>query len=663
MKLYRVMAAGIAALSATAGYAENINNETEAPAIVVTASRTGRTTDEIAAGSTVITGAQLENSGVSDIAQALQKLGGIHIRRTSGNPSRAEIALRGFGENSHGRTLVLVNGERLNNLDMSVPDLLRVPFNSIDRIEILRGPQTILHGDYASAGVINIVTRQGSETPSTTLRANAGSHHTRGGSISTTGPLGDNASYAVDGNWQSSDGWRRNSDFETRDIRGTVNADWNDRFNSSFSVFYNDTDYGMPGALSLEQMQENPRQTLMPNDNFKSDSWGVFAGNTLLLENDIRLTLDLGASRRETNSRNDYSSWGYWMFYDGTLDSYAVSPALASRFQVAGLENRLTAGFDARYDRLTMAYSYAPQMPLMGIIDKTFDLNRLSTAVYAENETFFTDDLSILLGGRLDRISTKPDVNDTSLNRVNSTENALSAALLYRPTKEIKLFARSVSFYHAPFADEQINIWGFPPSVASLEPETGIAWEIGTAVRIGSEWDFSLTAFQSNMKREIVYNPTTFSNENYDDTKRRGFETSLLWAFSDRAQVSMSYSFVDAEFDAGNFKGNSVPLAPRHNFSINSEWQLLDCMALLASLHAVGSQYHGSDFSNSQSELNSYGIADLGVRITPQSLPGLSLTAIVDNIMDKDYATTGFYGNSFYPADGRTWRLNAAYSF
>lgn len=663
MKSSCITAAGIVALGMAAGGVARAESITTNSPIIVTASRAGRSADEIPADVTVITADAIARSGAADVVQALETLGGVYIRKTSGNPSRAEVSLRGFGENSHGRVLVLVNGERLNTLDMSAPDLLRIPFGSIERIEILRGPQTVLHGDYAGAGVINVVTHPGGDTPVTTISATVGSQHTRGVSLSTTGPLDDTVRYAVDANWLRSDGWRANSDYETRDIRTTLSADWNERFSSSLSLFYNRSQYGMPGDLTRAQMHANAKQSNTPNDTFDSESWGIALRNALLVGEEGRLALDFTASRRLTDSDNDYTAFGYWMYYSGTLDTLSLSPSYADRYHIAGLENRLTIGVDARYDTLAMAYIYSPQIPAWGISNKHFDLDRLSLAGYAENETFFSETLSLILGGRVDRIKNDPSVNNAGLRNTTSTESALAAALLYRPSQQIKVFARASTLYHAPFADEQVDIWGFPPAVVALEPETGLSLEVGAVVRLGESWEAGLTAFQLDLENEIVFNPGTFANENYDDTRRRGVETSLSWTRPGVARVAAFYTFVDAEFDAGPNSGRTVPLVPQHLLTINGEWSVVEDIALLGAFRATGSQVHGSDFANAQRDLAGFGVVDLGVRVTPQRVAGLAITFSVDNVFDKLYATSGYYGSSFYPANGRTWRLTAAYTF
>lgn len=664
MNLHRITAAGALALGVA--FAASAQSE-EAPAtnapIIVTASRTGRSADEIAAGVTVITADDIKRSGATDVVQALEKLGGIYFRKLGGNPSSSEVSMRGFGENSHGRTLILVNGERLNSLDMAAPNLLRVPFGSIERIEVLHGAQTILYGDNAGAGVINIITRPGADKQTTTVSAAVGSENTFDGAIGTAGRLDNTLRYAVDANWRKSDGWRKNGDFETTDARVSLGKDWNARATSTLSLFYNTSDYGMPGALTYPQMWANPKQSTHPLDEGSSQSWGLALDNAVLIGEEGRLRLNVAASRRLIDSQNDYRAWGYWFYYGSGLDRLTFSPSYSDRYVIAGVENRITVGADIRHDDLAMNYAYNPEIPLWGVANKAFDLTRFSLAGYVENETVLSDTLSLILGARADRIANESSVNGTELPDVTATEHALSASALYRPSQQVKFYAQAASLYHAPFADEQVNIWGPTPVVASLKPETGLNQEVGAVVRLTEEWEVGMSLYQLDLQNEIVYNPLTWRNDNYDDTRRRGMEANLSWRRPGVASVSAFYTFVNAEFDAGPNAGNEIPLVPKHVLTVHGDWSIIEDLALFSTLRATSNQRSGSDFRNVANRLDGFGVLDTGIRITPSRVSGLTLILGVDNVFDKHYATTGFFGNSVYPANGRTWKLSASYTF
>lgn len=108
----------------------------ELPAVIVEASRLDSTPMEIASSVQVIGRDEIVASGATDLSGLLMKKAPqLHLRHVgAGNPALTEIAMRGYGENGHGRALVLIDGEKLNSADMMTPDLSRVALGSVDQI-------------------------------------------------------------------------------------------------------------------------------------------------------------------------------------------------------------------------------------------------------------------------------------------------------------------------------------------------------------------------------------------------------------------------------------------------------------------------------------------------------------------------------------------------
>ena len=126
--------------------------------LVVTASRRESNILSSPAFTSVITSTEIAESGSSNLVELLSRQAGLNFSSYS-NEAQAQVSLRGFGENSFGRVLVLVDGRRLNNPDMQGLNWLAIPLESIERIEILHGPGSVLYGNNAIGGVINIITK------------------------------------------------------------------------------------------------------------------------------------------------------------------------------------------------------------------------------------------------------------------------------------------------------------------------------------------------------------------------------------------------------------------------------------------------------------------------------------------------------------------------
>ena len=138
--------------------------------IVVQASRSDDTAGGMNKDVSIITSGDIANSPAKDLPELLNTLPGVNAEALSGI-KYTQIDMGGFGETSMSNVLVLVDGRRLNEPDLSGPDLSLIDLNSIDHIEVIQGAGTVLYGDNASGGVINIVTKKGQENtkPSVTL--------------------------------------------------------------------------------------------------------------------------------------------------------------------------------------------------------------------------------------------------------------------------------------------------------------------------------------------------------------------------------------------------------------------------------------------------------------------------------------------------------------
>ena len=172
-----VLAAAVAATNSVAHLAP----------VVVEASRLDQTKEEVPSHVDVVTRSDVESSRAESTVDLLEKRSNIFLRKLTPNPAMSQIAMRGYGANSFGRVKVIVDGEELNNPDMNAQELARVPVRSIEKVEILHGPQTVLHGGSASAGVINITSDADSYEKKTTLDVHGGSWGAVGAHVGTRG--------------------------------------------------------------------------------------------------------------------------------------------------------------------------------------------------------------------------------------------------------------------------------------------------------------------------------------------------------------------------------------------------------------------------------------------------------------------------------------------
>ena len=130
------------------------NNSKRMDEVVVTGTRFEEEIAKIPANVSVIDEEEIADSNAKNIIEVLKYEEGISVRDKLGNGKGAEIDLRGFGETASYNVLVLVDGRRVNEIDLSGVDWAQIPLEQVERIEILRGTGSVLYGDNAVGGVI-----------------------------------------------------------------------------------------------------------------------------------------------------------------------------------------------------------------------------------------------------------------------------------------------------------------------------------------------------------------------------------------------------------------------------------------------------------------------------------------------------------------------------
>ena len=162
---------------------------TETPEVVVSATRTPVEMSRIASSVTVITRKEIEQKQNSTVVELLRSVPGVTVAASGGMGQTSRVFLRG-SESRH--TLVMVDGIVMN--DPSDPgdafDFAYLTTDNIERIEVLRGPQSTLYGADAVSGVIQIFTRRGKGQPRIRASAEGGSFDTRRGTIGSDGAVG-----------------------------------------------------------------------------------------------------------------------------------------------------------------------------------------------------------------------------------------------------------------------------------------------------------------------------------------------------------------------------------------------------------------------------------------------------------------------------------------
>ncbi len=660
-----VLAAVAVATNAAAGaFAPATPTTNNLGTVVVEASRLGQTAMNLPQNVQVITKEDIARSGARDVVDLLAKAApSVTLSRLGGsNPALTQISMGGYGENGFGRVLVLVDGERLNNPDMNAPNLAQVSLASVKQVEILSGPQIVLHGDGASAGMINIVTEPDDYEHHGAVEAHAGSWGTAGASAAFRGGIEeDGLLYWASGAYDRSDGYRDHSAFDIYNANGGIRKNWANGSWLRVSAFYNDSDYDLPGALTRAQWRDDPKQSTVTDDFYRRTTYGLNATLNAQLndENAVRVT---GAfSHRHMKSR----TYGYWDV-DYQLYSYEVTPQWINTADVFGLENEFLFGATFRHDRndaeTPRNYGGAKGR-----------LARPTMAFFAQDTLHFTDWFALQLGGRYERLWMRDDREgsyNTPTSRA-SNQYAYDAALLFRPVDGLKAYIRFSRFFRAPFLDEHDG------TGEMLRPETGFMTDVGADWTFLDDFFLGGNLYCSKVEDEIFYNPyvgwgTNMNSPN--DTVREGLNLRAGWEREKLAGVRLAYSLVRAEFDGGQYDGKEIPLVPEQTVSLTGRVWLWDDCVVFGGYRYQTTQWSASDFRNTgayaasrkEGRIPGFGLFHVGVEYAPTFvdwLRGFKVGLTVDNLFDKKYCDYATYGAYYYPGVGRSWMLTMRYEF
>ncbi|MGB6137605.1 MAG: TonB-dependent receptor [Shewanella sp.] len=603
----------------------------------------------IAANVDVIDAADIETSGATNLTDLLRGQSGIQV---SDNNSGAVFSMRGFSASQAvNNTLILVDGRRLNNIDISAPSVESIPLNLIERVEILSGSAGVLYGDQAVGGVINIITKAPTQT-SGGLQVSGGSFDTYEAKGDISGAINDTWRYFLAGSYNESDNYRDNNENETGSILGRIQyqTDVEDFF---VEVNYFDNDRQTPGALTLAQYQDNPRQVASFSEGEYSHEMttALRSGYQYQVTDVWALGADLTYSDSLTTS----------LLYGGAgrieRDLLSFSPKATAHYQLAHGELTLVTGIDlsrgeADFDTLYIQRNNEQTMQ----------------SAYVQATVPLSSTLSYVVGGRYSEVT--DDLSDQLLYpegiELDNDAHALELGFNYRPSAEHRFYVRANDNFRFAKVDEQAYT---PLDVQGLDPQTGRSYEAG--------WDYTtatqmlkINAYQLELEDEIVYDSSRTdgpygggANVNADESRRFGISSSYEVQLSKDWLMGASYDYIDAKFTQGDNDGKALSWVAEHSGKVFMSYDFAEHWQTFVEGIYTGERYMEGDDSNTDDKLDSYVLTNLALNYRRNAW---TASVRVDNLLDEDYVGTGYYsayGNGYYSGTGRSFRITAGYRF
>jgi len=607
--------------------------------VVVTGSRQEQATEKIPAQITVITAEDIKASGAQSVPDALRNLGGVIVTDLNGNGFNQKVDMGGFGETSDRHVAIVVNGRKINPIDMSGVNFLSIPIENVEKIEVLHGGNSVLYGGDAMGGVINIITKDSREGVHGYTELGIGSFDAIKGTAGLTFGLN-----RFDGNLgvvqYDTKGYRDRSEADRTSVYGKLTFHATDTLAVSLEANTTRANYQLPGGLSKAQMEQDRKQAVNTADEGESqDDFYV-----LTLESDWGSygKLDLNLSYRDYSREDDMASW--FTYYDYDYDTIGVNPQYVLNNSLSGRDNRLTIGMEM-YDTDYMAWS-GPSKAL--VKTNHFEHDQKTLGIYVQDEFSLMKNLVLNLGARYEDFDTTLRSSLDEDNEINENEWAWNLGIAYIFKPGSKLYARAYQAFRFPRVDEFMTLWSGAVN-NDLKHETSRGYEVGARfIGMNNRLAVNARLFTLDVDDEIAWNGLLGQNENLDKTRHQGGELNAKFQATDFISLFGGLGYTNAEFTTGTNDGKKIPLVPE--FKANTGFELkFDCgFSYRLQYNYLGSRYAGSDNSNTLGKLDSAGTVDMYASYTYKKV---EFFANATNIFNEEYYNGyNFSGwESFYP--------------
>src|ERR1700730_6333903 len=531
------------------------------------------------------------------------------------------------GSNSN-HTKVLIDGIDANDPSQDgVFDFGQVLTSDIERVEVLRGPQSSLYGSDAIGGVVNIVTKKGEGPPRFTGSLEGGSFDTFNQSTSVRGSISrfnysfNVAHFLVDDTPVTPldllpPGRKRiNDNYENTTVSTKLGVDLTDSFSIDFvgrytdsTLFFTGEDFSFfPSVPAASQSEQNARQLFARGEAHLALFDGVFKNRVGVGYTNYRTTIqapDTGFGLPPENINHGDRIKFDWL---GHIE--------------LGKGHALIFGVEEQADRL---------------LDSPISAENDNVAGFAELQSEIAPNLFVAASGRYD---------DNDRFGGKATWRIAPAYLV--PNIGTKLKASYGTGFKAPSLTQlfvsfpAFNFFANP----DLQPEESEGYDFGfEQPLLDDRVQFGATYFHNDITNLILPNATFTSLQNIGQATTEGEEIFIALTLADRFKIRGDYTHTIANDDA---TGLELLRRPKHRASINATWRPIDKLTISGTLVYVGSQVDGNrSFSIPRLDTDPYFVVNVATEYDTGK--GVILFARADNLFDQRYESpTGFQRPGF----------------
>ena len=625
------------------------------PAVVVSAARAEQSALTTPASISVITRQQIEESGARHVVDVLRGQGGVRVSDLFGDGSRASVGMRGFSVTASSNTLVLVDGRRLNNIDISSPDLNSISLKDVERIEIVQGSAGVLFGDQAVGGVINIITN-GSRGQVGSVEVSAGSYD----AVGIRAVYGDNVTknihYRVSAEYRESDNYRReNNKVEYTNLFAKTAYDYNEG-NIFAGVQHIKENLRTPGALLQSELDSDRRQTVVDFLGDFTDSETDVVRLGVAHNVNENMSFEAETTYRDVEREIQQSFRGFAANTSSLLKSkqFELTPRFIAVYPIENGEIQVTAGIDF------IDTDYESE------ITSSMDEQKM-LAEYVQVVVPLQKELHLTAGFR--HAEVEDDVTSSFTNGKQDTDvNVAELGLTYNVNNNVKLFGRLDQNFRFAKVDE----------LTYVSPGSQLKAQTGDSVEAGIEYsnnDLSskLVVYKLSLEDEIAFDPSATqpvgaffagANVNFDPTTHQGVILESQYKIGRMVKLSGNYTYTDATFDSGVFSGKAISGVPENSARLDINYAINNFIStkLNANLGAIyiGSHFLSGDNANTQDKVSGYTVLDLNLAYSYMTW---KFNLKVNNLTNRKYVENANSFGSKFPSPERNFLLTAAWNF
>ncbi|MBT0664252.1 TonB-dependent receptor [Geobacter pelophilus] len=661
---YKPYCIGVLCLLCAAGaYAEEAaQGRQQLDDVVVTATRTERKTEEVAAGVSVVGKEEIQNSRMFGIKEALTGLSGVQSETKNGGYD-SRLIIRGAGLKARygvREIMVLLDGVPITDPDgLSRFDFIDTQL--VERIDVVKGPNSTMYGANAAGGVVNIISRNPFEEIKS-LKIGYGSENTQMYNLIYGTSFGSTY-VTVAGSRKSTDSWRAWNKFDTSQTSLKIGHLLDEKTSIDFNFSYTDANIQLPGTLTKSQFDSDISQ-------LTSEPWRHSGRYSEIYFTNLKLEKEIGDFKLKP-----LVYFQHWQHYhpvtgainDGSADIYGSDIQVDWKHHLLGLPGVLTSGVSAQVDtpngkkytfrdvrtlptgRITATLSDAS-----GSLMQSDDDTVAKWGVYAQeslqpSQSWIVDigvrfdqvrfDLSSDLFQEFDYASGRYVANRQQIG-VDKAFNYVSPRIgaVYKVNDSLNLYGTIATGFQTPQSSELSDN-------PNLDPATTINYEVGAKSRFSGGHSIDLSLFYMDVSDEIVQTylvggATTYSNAG--STIKKGIELSGKYQALTSLYLGGTYTYSDFSYDSFqepvqgqllNRSGNRLPYIPEHQYNLYAFYKHPSGFKAKLDTYSWGSYF--VDNANSEKYDGYEFLTNLLVGYEDKHW---DITFDVNNLFDKHYA-------------------------